>query len=175
MGRRTEEHHMSVTPPGDQPAGWSATPPQPAGPASGVEYGGFGVRVLAWILDAIIVGVIATALGPLTGTGMVVETGANNIEINYGSGALSGLVGLVYFIGFWSLRGQTPGMIPLRLRVVKAADGTRPDWVTGLLRYVGLIISFAVILLGVIWVAFDARKQGWHDKIASTFVVRDAA
>jgi uncharacterized RDD family membrane protein YckC len=47
--------------------------------------------------------------------------------------------------------------------------------VIALLRYVGLVISFAVILLGVIWVAFDGRKQGWHDKIASTLVVRDAA
>jgi uncharacterized RDD family membrane protein YckC len=37
---------------------------------------------------------------------------------------------------------------------------------------VGLIISFAILLLGVIWVAFDRRKQGWHDKIAGTVVVR---
>ncbi|HET7686351.1 MAG TPA: RDD family protein, partial [Candidatus Limnocylindria bacterium] len=36
----------------------------------------------------------------------------------------------------------------------------------------GLIISFVVILLGVIWVAFDSRKQGWHDKLAKTLVVR---
>jgi len=35
-----------------------------------------------------------------------------------------------------------------------------------------LIISFAVLLLGVIWVAFDGRKQGWHDKLANTVVVR---
>ena len=167
---------MSVTPPPtDQPSGWAPTPPQPTGPAAGVEYGGFGVRVLAFILDAIIVGVIAGALGPLTGAGMIVETGPNNVNINYGGGALSGLVGLAYYIGFWTLRGQTPGMIPLRLRVVKAADGSRPDWVSSLLRYVGLIISFAVIFLGVIWVAFDSRRQGWHDKLAGTFVVRDPA
>jgi uncharacterized RDD family membrane protein YckC len=166
---------MSVTPPESQPTEWSAAPPRPVGPATGLAYGGFGARALAFILDAIITGVIASALGPLTGTGMIVETGPNTIAINYGSGALSGLVGLVYFIGFWTLRGQTPGMIPLNLRVVKAADGTRPDWVSSLLRYVGLIISFAVIFLGVIWVAFDARKQGWHDKLASTFVVRDVA
>jgi uncharacterized RDD family membrane protein YckC len=56
---------------------------------------------------------------------------------------------------------------------VRASDGSRPDWVVSLLRYVGLIISFAVIFIGVIWVAFDGRKQGWHDKIAGTLVVRD--
>ena len=166
---------MSEPPAPDPGTSWNATPPPRPGPAAGLEYGGFGVRVLAWILDAIILGVITAALGPLTGTGTIVETGAGTFEINYGSGALSGLVGLVYFIGFWATRGQTPGMIPLRLRVVKASDGTNPDWVTGLLRYVGLIISFVVFFLGVIWVAFDSRKQGWHDKIASTFVVRDPA
>jgi uncharacterized RDD family membrane protein YckC len=46
------------------------------------------------------------------------------------------------------------------------------DVVRALLRYVGLIISIVVLLLGVIWIAFDSRKQGWHDKIAGTVVVR---
>jgi len=44
--------------------------------------------------------------------------------------------------------------------------------VTALLRYAGLILSFLVVFLGVIWVAFDKDKQGWHDKIASTYVVK---
>jgi uncharacterized RDD family membrane protein YckC len=40
------------------------------------------------------------------------------------------------------------------------------------LRYIGLIISCIAFFIGVIWVAFDANKQGWHDKIASTYVVK---
>jgi len=28
-------------------------------------------------------------------------------------------------------------------------------------------------LLGLVWVAFDRRKQGWHDKLAGTVVIRD--
>ena len=50
-----------------------------------------------------------------------------------------------------------------------------PDWIISLLRYVGLIISIVVFFLGVIWAAFDGRKQGWHDKIACTLVFRDPA
>jgi len=42
----------------------------------------------------------------------------------------------------------------------------------GLIRYLGLFVSFLVLLIGVIWVAFDADKQGWHDKIAGTYVIR---
>jgi uncharacterized RDD family membrane protein YckC len=150
---------------------WDPPPPTPAGPAPGVRYAGFAIRVVAFILDAIVLAVIGAALGPLAGTGSVVQTGTG-VAINYQAGGFQTLLGLVYFIGFWAWRGQTPGMIPFNLRVVMADTGQKPDIVRALLRYVGLIISFAVILLGVIWVAFDARKQGWHDKIASTVVVR---
>ena len=142
--------------------------------AAPARYGGFWVRVVAFILDGIIVGVVTGALAPIFGMPVIeTQATAGSVQVNYGGSALSGLFGLLYFVGFWSLRGQTPGQIPFGLRIVRASDGTRPDWVISLLRYVGLIISFAVILLGVIWVAFDGRKQGWHDKIAGTLVVRD--
>ena len=44
----------------------------------------------------------------------------------------------------------------------------------GLLRYVGIIISIIPLFLGLIWAAFDPRKQGWHDKIAKTRVIKVA-
>jgi uncharacterized RDD family membrane protein YckC len=150
---------------------WEPPPPTPAGPAPGFRYAGFWIRVVAFILDGIVLGVISAALGPLAGGGTVVQTGGQ-VSFNYQASGLQTLIGLVYFIGFWAWRGQTPGMIPFNLRVVMADTGQKPDIVRALLRYVGLFISFLVILLGVIWVAFDARKQGWHDKIASTLVVR---
>jgi uncharacterized RDD family membrane protein YckC len=59
----------------------------------------------------------------------------------------------------------------LGLRVVKL-DGSPVTLGTAIVRWIGLVISFVVILLGVIWVGFDPRKQGWHDKIAGTVVVR---
>jgi uncharacterized RDD family membrane protein YckC len=159
----------SQTPP--PPVSWSAPPPTPVGPAAGIQYAGFGIRLVAFILDAIVLSVIAAALGPLAGTGQIVQTGSG-VSFNYSASGFQTLVGLVYFIGFWAWRGQTPGMLPFNLKVVRADNGEKVDVVRALLRYVGLIISFAVILIGVIWVAFDARKQGWHDKIASTVVIR---
>lgn len=158
------------------PPAWAAAPPPPPGPAAGVRYAGFWVRVLAYILDAIIISVVSFALAPFVGGGQMFQTGtrAGAFEINYAANAVSLLFGLVYFIGFWGWRGQTPGMMPFNMRVVRADDGGKVDWVRALLRYVGLIISFVVLLIGVIWVAFDSRKQGWHDKIAGTVVVRPA-
>jgi len=162
---------MTTTPPG-QPSAWSAAPPEAARPAAGLVYGGFWVRALALILDALILGVLTSAFLPLTGMGTIVEVDPNRFAVNYGANAMSTLVGLVYFIGFWTIRGQTPGMMPFNLKVVRADDGGTVDVVRALLRYVGLIISFAVIFIGVIWAAFDSRKQGWHDKIAGTVVIR---
>ena len=78
-----------------------------------------------------------------------------------------------YFMYFWSSygHGQTLGDRALSIRVVKT-DGTELTLVDALIRYVGLIISCVALFIGVIWVAFDANKQGWHDKIAKTYVVK---
>jgi uncharacterized RDD family membrane protein YckC len=173
---------MTSTPPPAMPppepaapqpaAAWNASVPAKAGPAAGVVYGGFWVRTLAFIIDAIAVGLLSSALAPLFGVGWVFDQTTTQAQIDYAYSGLSTLVGLVYFIGLWSWRGQTVGMMPFNMRVVSADTGERIDVMRGLLRYVGLVISFVVIFLGVIWVAFDARKQGWHDKIANTLVVR---
>jgi uncharacterized RDD family membrane protein YckC len=154
------------------PAGWAAAAPTAAGPAAGLVYAGFWVRVLALLIDAIALGILTSALAPLFGVGMMFDPSTSRIQFDYASSGLNTLAGLVYFIGFWAWRGQTVGMMPFNMRVVSADTGEKIDVVRGLLRYVGLIISFVVILIGVIWVAFDARKQGWHDKIANTLVVR---
>lgn len=160
-------------PPGPQePAAWTAAAPTKAGPAAGLVYAGFWIRVLALLIDAIALGILTSALAPLFGVGMMFDPSTSRIQFDYASSGLNTLVGLVYFIGFWAWRGQTVGMMPFNMRVVSADTGEKIDVVRGLLRYVGLIISFVVILIGVIWVAFDARKQGWHDKIANTLVVR---
>ena len=162
---------MTVSP-GEHPDGSPATAQPGSGTAANMVYAGFWVRALAFLLDGIALGIVTAVLGPTVGTGPAMEFETSQIQVNYGANALSGLFGLVYFVLFWALRGQTPGMMAFNMRVVRADDGGDVDWVRAILRYVGLIISFAVLLIGVIWAAFDGRKQGWHDKIASTVVVR---
>jgi uncharacterized RDD family membrane protein YckC len=156
------------------PSTWAAPPPAPVGPAAGLRYGGFWVRFLAIILDGIVITVITSALAvfALGGEMMVTSTAAGGVAVNYTANAFGALIGLIYFVGFWGWRGQTPGMIPFNMQIVMASDGSKPDWVRMLLRYVGLLISIAILFLGVIWAGFDRRKQGWHDKMAGTVVVR---
>ncbi|MDP9320473.1 MAG: RDD family protein [Chloroflexota bacterium] len=83
------------------------------------------------------------------------------------------LVGVAYYVYFWSAygHGQTLGNRALSIRVVKT-DGSELTITDAFVRYLGLLLSFFCLFIGVIWVAFDANKQGWHDKIANTYVVR---
>ena len=93
------------------------------------------------------------------------------------SGVLTALVVdlfllIIYFPFFWSTTGATPGQRVLGLRVV-AADGSQLSATKSAVRFLGLLVSFTVLGLGVIWIAFDKHKQGWHDKLAATLVIRE--
>ena len=69
------------------------------------------------------------------------------------------------------LRGTTIGGIILGLKLVRLDD--RPmGWTTSVVRALSCFLSLVVAFLGFIWIAFDAEKQAWHDKIAGTIVVR---
>lgn len=170
----TDQSPPSDSPPPAEPA-WTGAPapqvPTRPGPMPGWHYAGFWVRFLAFLIDAIVIGLLSAALIPITGA-QITTTTNGVVTVNVVGNAYSTLIGLVYFIGFWAWRGQTVGMMPFNMQVVGVADGKKIDVVRGLLRYVGLIIAAIPLLIGLIWAAFDARKQGWHDKIASTVVIR---
>ena len=73
---------------------------------------------------------------------------------------------------FWLRKRATPGKMAISAQVVDAATGDTITLGQALLRYVGYCVSIIPFGLGIIWVAFDSRKQGWHDKIAGTVVVK---
>jgi uncharacterized RDD family membrane protein YckC len=132
-------------------------------------YAGFWIRVLAFLIDSVVIGLIvgfATAgrPWPITGETWLAYANWHNFMETF--------IGLAYFTITWSsiTGGQTLGMRALGLRVV-GRDMAPIGLGTALVRWVGIVISAAVLLIGLIWVAFDSRKQGWHDKIAGTFVV----
>jgi uncharacterized RDD family membrane protein YckC len=83
---------------------------------------------------------------------------------------------LLAMIVLWRYRSATPGLILLSARIVDATT-LAPAKVGRLtLRAVVLLVMWLIpiLLVGVIWIAFDKRKQGWHDKAARTVVVRAA-
>ena len=125
---------------------------------------GFWVRFVAYVVDVIVLVVIEVIVAAVLFGGDFASAQLVNI-----------LISLAYLLYFWSSYGggQTVGMRLFNLKVVKT-DGSELTLVNALVRYVGLIIAAIPLLIGLIWVAFDANKQGWHDKIAGTYVVKKA-
>lgn len=77
-----------------------------------------------------------------------------------------------YFVLSWNLIGSTPGDLVMGLRVVKT-DGNSVSFLHSFLRLIGAIVSAVFLFIGFIWALFDSRRQGWHDKIAGTYVLYD--
>jgi uncharacterized RDD family membrane protein YckC len=127
-----------------------------AGPAPGVTFGGFWIRFVAYIIDIIIIGIVY---------GIAVSISTSLVAVVY-------VAALAYFILCWGLLGQTIGMMPFGLRIVRNADGGKLTWGNVILRIIGWIVSSAVLDIGFIWAAFDSRKRGWHDMIGGTVVIR---
>jgi uncharacterized RDD family membrane protein YckC len=166
--------------------GWAAPPP---GPAPGLKYAGFWIRFAAQLIDSLIlfipIGIIfALAIAPTlpainctfvntTGYQSATCTGLGTLFAALGIWWLVALiVPAVYAVVLWSWQGQTLGQKLLGLHVVDAHTGTRISVGRAVIRYIGFVISAWVLYIGLIWAAFDAQKQGWHDKMASTFVVQ---
>lgn len=132
--------------------------------AATTEKAGWWTRFLAILIDGIGLNIVGSILSNVLAAGDPLSPSAQGLNT---------LIGIAYFCYFWSGqgKGQTLGMRALNIRVVKT-DGSQLDLVGAFLRYVGFVISIACLFIGVIWAAFDGQKQGWHDKIAGTYVVR---
>jgi uncharacterized RDD family membrane protein YckC len=177
----------------------------PWGPAPGMEFGGFGRRLVGYLLDIIVVGIVPGLIVLFTVAGSALSNYVNQASSAAQSGAatpqlvlpysyylVSGVVsvalGMLYWgvlVGAW---GHTVGQAVMGLHVVRAeAPSERlpvdrallralPWWGGGVLSLVGVEALSAVaglaVLLALLWVAWDPRKQGLHDKIASAVVVR---
>jgi uncharacterized RDD family membrane protein YckC len=86
---------------------------------------------------------------------------------------LSHLLPAVLVIWFWRKHRGTPGKMLLKLRVVDAETGDTLTLPQAIGRYLAYIPAALVLFLGFIWVGFSGRKQGWHDMMAGTVVVRE--
>lgn len=134
------------------------------------EYAGFWIRTAAAIIDSII---ILMALLPL-GYIFYGDFRTMGQEVNWTFEIIvQYLLPMVYTVLLWIYIGGTPGKRLFRLKVLDAATGNPVTAGQAVLRYLGYYPAIIVIFIGIIWVAFDAKKQGWHDKMAKTVVVRE--
>ena len=133
------------------------------------EYIGFWVRFIASVIDSILVLLIIYPL-------MSFLFGWDNLvsgNVNPGASLLFELVlPAIAVIIFWIYRSATPGKMIMGAVIVDATTYGKPTNGQLIGRYFGYYVSMLPIFLGFIWVGFDKRKQGWHDKLAGTVVIR---
>ena len=135
-----------------------------------LEYVGFWPRVGAALIDTVLVLVIvAPVLTKIYGVEYWLSDawvkGPADVLLNW-------VLPAVAIVLFWIYRQATPGKIAIGARIVDASTGGKPTTRQLVIRYLGYYVSTLPLCLGLIWVAFDPRKQGWHDKLAGTVVVR---
>lgn len=136
-----------------------------AGAVDGIRYVGFWARLAAGLLDLVAVLFVVT---PVTvyvfGDGWTDARGVVGFAVNWVPLGAA-------IIAFWVMKGATPGKMAISAVVVDAQTHAPVDFWQALTRYVGYFISTLPLFAGLAWVALDARKQGWHDKMARTVVI----
>lgn len=184
------------------PPSWvssSAVPPPPPpapsrGPAPGLEYATFGGRLIAYIIDSIVIGIATGIVSAVMGGGIFALYGfgafgfGRRLGFDFGLtgiafAIIAGLISGAYFVYFWTHPGATPGQSFLGLEVRNAADGARLTQDQAIRRWAFLVVPFVSVLplvgllvfLYQIFLAYtvttDPNRQGFHDKEAGTVVV----
>ena len=141
-------------------------------PPSEPRYAGFWLRLGAFLIDTLIVSVVV-------GIVLLAIFGRSYLQLSAEGKTLwadvlfQGVLPAIAAILFWRFRGATPGKMLLSAKIVDASTFGPPS--TGKLigRYFAYLVSIVPMFLGFLWIAFDKRKQGWHDKLAGTVVIRD--
>ena len=136
-------------------------------------YAGFWIRLRATIIDTVLLLLVtAPLLVMIYGKVYFLDTestfapaGPADVLITY---ALPAIVVLV----FWMYKSATPGKMILNMKIVDAKTGENASVGQLAIRYIGYYVAMIPLFSGLIWVAFDKRKQGWHDKLAGTVVVK---
>ena len=129
-----------------------------------MTYAGFGIRFAALIIDAVVLGVVVAILSLVNITSITDPSASGTVTQT--------LISFAYYIIFTATTGQTLGKMALGIMVVDANGGKLIIGKVILRETVGKFVSFVTLFVGFIIVRFDAKSQGFHDKIASSYVIK---
>lgn len=135
-----------------------------------LEYVGFWPRVGATVIDTVIVlAITLPILFAIYGEYYLYSTKIVEGPADF---IISWVLPAVAVICFWITKRATPGKMAVGASVVDERTGNTMSTGQAILRYLAYFVSILPLFLGLVWVAFDPKKQGWHDKIAGTVVIR---
>jgi len=138
------------------------------------QYAGFWLRVVAFLLDLVVVVILQIVCGVVLSASGALLGGLGN-----GDGSMAILIGLfttvlsyAYYVIFTGSCGQTLGKMALRIKVIRKDGGDLGYGGAALRETIGKFVSGLILGIGYLMVAFDEHKQGLHDKMAGSYVVK---
>ncbi len=134
------------------------------------KYVGFWARVLATLIDSVLI--MAITLPPLLAIYGLAYLENNEAVSGLADILISNILPMILVILFWTKKQATPGKMAVSAKIVDAETGGKPSKKQCVGRYFAYILSAIPLGLGFLWVAFDPKKQSWHDKLAGTVVVK---
>ncbi|HFE36816.1 MAG TPA: RDD family protein [Gammaproteobacteria bacterium] len=137
------------------------------------RYAGFWRRVAASLIDTLLFSFILFLVYAFffgnNGIHLTMEDGVLNIDSN--NGLIEQALMIVITLLMWVKFLGTPGKLVLGCHVIDAKTHQRIKPLQAVIRYFAYFISLIPLGLGFLWIAWDKKKQGFHDKIAGTVVV----
>ena len=144
---------------------------QQNGPQIAPAYAGFWIRLVATLLDTLVLLIVlGIPLGLIYGNEYWLDgpfiRGFWDVIFSY-------VIPFVGTLWFWRRFLGTPGKLLTGIKIVDAVSGDRMSRGQAVGRYFAYIVSILPLFLGFLWVGIDKRKQAWHDKLAGTIVVHN--
>lgn len=136
-----------------------------------MQYVGFWARLGASVIDSIIIIIITYPILFLIYGGEYFDSDGSFQD--WTDFVISYLLPIVAVILFWIYASATPGKMAVSAKIVDENTGGKPTLKQFIIRYLGYYVSILALGLGFFWIAWDDKKQGWHDKMASTVVILD--
>lgn len=145
-----------------------------------MRYVGFRARFLAFLVDSVAVSILIAPLVIM----VLGEIDVSDYDLQDPADLQQLAVRLIYQLSldvsmmavivvlFWVFKSATPGKMLVSAIIVDAKTGSKPSHGQFLIRYLGYFVALVPLGLGFLWIAFDEKKQGWHDKMAGTVVVK---
>ncbi|MCK5720655.1 MAG: RDD family protein [Thiomargarita sp.] len=149
--------------------------------SSFVEYVGFWKRMMAalidlcWIVPVITLLCYGLYLVESNGDLGLFEFEGQKFLLQHAWQAflIINILPALLIILFWAIYGSTPGKLLFDSKIVDADSREPIKFKQMLIRYASYLLSIFPFFLGFFWILFDKRKQGWHDKIAKTVIIKN--
>jgi uncharacterized RDD family membrane protein YckC len=147
------------------------------------------LRIGGWVIDYVVISIIGylfVAVGPLNVITPSGKNAAPRLDGPAWAKVVLAVIPVLFTFVFFLWRGETPGMMVLRMRLCRYLDAGQPNaqqcLVRALLPWAPILIASAVPAIGFVGevvtaviyfsAAFDQVYRGWQDKAAGTIVLR---